>query len=963
MFTKGVYTVLLCLMACVTGVFIHAETEVKDAEAGGKVAARRIEVLFLGSRNGSHRPLERFRTIRRAHGVKGINYTYANEPTALTKENLAKYDALMIYGNHNVITKDQETALLDYSSGGGACVFLHSACGCFRNSEPYIKLVGAQFKSHGKGVFRTKIVEPDHPVMKGFPGFECWDETYVHKKHNEDRVVLQKREDEPWTWVRTNGKGRVFYTASGHDDRCWSLAEYQDLVYRGLMWTLNEKAALVKNLDLPKLEYYTSEVNILPGKGWGKPLDRKIPHSQFQKALSVEDSMKLVQVPAGMELQLFASEPMVVNPIAMSWDDRGRMWVVEANDYPNSFVMNSPGQDKVKILEDTDGDGKADKVTVFADGLTIATSVLAIDGGCITTDNGEMVFLSDSDGDGVSDKRFRIFGGISLSDTHATVSNLRLGFDGWIYATVGYSGVKVDLGGEVVRLKQGVFRFKRDGSAFEVVQSTTNNTWGLGFNEEGRLMGSTANNNASFYVGMALRHYRDAGVKGERTPRADRKNFIYPLTFDYLQVDQKERFTAAAGHSFYTARLFGSEWWNRRVFICSPTGKLVSAATVRRDGAGFKTTNTEQNIYASADAWSAPVAAEVGPDGAVYVADWYNSVVQHNVYAKGQDRGKGNAYITKHRDRLHGRIYRIIPRGAEVKAFPKLGSVDEQLAALGNDNLFWRQQAQYLLVKGGEGSVAGLKKLLSGSGVSADARRHAHYALGQLGVDMGDLSGGAASASVIYNSDPTAENAIKWLRWLEGYGVDEQLAVLLLVCDVPRDAEILATLREKRVLLAERLAGDGYLSHVMDIAILNHAEKKEAKVVVKRKPLSVSAMRGKAIYKKTCVACHQPDGAGSPGVFPPLSGSDWLARNPKHAVMVVTHGLTGPVTVSGKEYKGVMPAHASLGDGEVADVLNYVRNAFQEQLGDIKVDLVKEVREKYKERKEPFTEEDILSEK
>ena len=137
--------------------------------------------------------------------------------------------------------------------------------------------------------------------------------------------MLQKREEEPWTWVRTNGKGRIFYTASGHDHRCWDKDEYHDLVYRGVMWTMGDaKADLVEKLDLPKLSYMESPVNIIQGKNWpDDPTPRKndgepIPLTHFQKPLSPEDSMKLAQVPPGMRLELFAAEPMVANPIDLA---------------------------------------------------------------------------------------------------------------------------------------------------------------------------------------------------------------------------------------------------------------------------------------------------------------------------------------------------------------------------------------------------------------------------------------------------------------------------------------------------------------------------------------------------------------------------------------------------------------------------------------------------------------------
>src|ERR1035438_5675933 len=135
----------------------------------------------------------------------------------------------------------QEKALLDYVEEGGGFVPLHCASYCFLNSPRYIALVGAQFQRHGTGEFETRVVDEKHPIMKGFEPFRTWDETYVHRKHNEkDRHLLQVRaeggKDEPWTWVRTQGKGRVFYTAYGHDARTWQNPSFQDLVERGIRW-------------------------------------------------------------------------------------------------------------------------------------------------------------------------------------------------------------------------------------------------------------------------------------------------------------------------------------------------------------------------------------------------------------------------------------------------------------------------------------------------------------------------------------------------------------------------------------------------------------------------------------------------------------------------------------------------------------------------------------------------------
>jgi type 1 glutamine amidotransferase len=163
----------------------------------------------------------------------------------LNAATLAKYDALMIYANHTNITPDQEKALLDFVESGKGFLPIHSASFCFQNSPAYIALVGAQFQKHGTGEFTAEIVKPDHPVMAGVTPFNAWDETYVHTKHNPDRTILMERVDasgrEPWTWVRTHGKGRVFYTASGHDQRVWGNPMFQRLIKNAVVWAANTR--------------------------------------------------------------------------------------------------------------------------------------------------------------------------------------------------------------------------------------------------------------------------------------------------------------------------------------------------------------------------------------------------------------------------------------------------------------------------------------------------------------------------------------------------------------------------------------------------------------------------------------------------------------------------------------------------------------------------------------------------
>ena len=219
------------------------------ASLDAHAAPARLRVLFLGD-NAGHKPAERFRILAPVLKARGIDLVYTDKPADLNAANLAKYDALAIYANIDRIEPAQEKALLDFVAGGKGFVPIHCASFCFRNSDAYVALVGAQFRSHDTGIFRTRVVKPDHPIMKGYSPFSSWDETYTHSKHNEkDRVVLETRVEgkfvEPWTWVRTHGKGRVFYTAWGHDYRTWNHPGFQNLIERGIRWACNADLSVV----------------------------------------------------------------------------------------------------------------------------------------------------------------------------------------------------------------------------------------------------------------------------------------------------------------------------------------------------------------------------------------------------------------------------------------------------------------------------------------------------------------------------------------------------------------------------------------------------------------------------------------------------------------------------------------------------------------------------------------------
>jgi putative membrane-bound dehydrogenase-like protein len=683
--------------------------------------APRIKVLFLGD-NGHHKPIERAADILAPLARAGIDMAYTDDLNDLNSDNLARYDGLIIYANHTTISPKQEAALLAFVENGKGLIALHCASYCFLNSPKYISLVGGQFESHKTGVFRTRIVDAKHPAMKGVQEFEAWDETYKHHRLTGDRHVLMVREEgdkrEPWTWVRTQGKGRVFYTASGHDERVFRNADFHRLVVQGVRWAVGRPD---HDYKLKPFEYQEGE---LPNYRAG----RAARLHKMQKPLSPAESMKHLSVPGGFRVELFASEPDIVKPIAITWDRRGRAYIAETLDYPNNKHPDGQGHDRILLADEG-------KFTVFADKLSIPTSMVYVNGGLIVTQAPDVLFLKDADGDGKAEVRKVLFSGFRTYDTHAGPSNLRLGLDNWIYATVGYAGFEGEVGGKRHRFSQGLFRFKADGSELEFLGSTSNNTWGLGFDESGEIVYSTANGEHSSYLAIPNRYFESVrGLLGKGTIRmADYRKF-HPITA-IRQVDFHDGFTAAAGHAVYTARQFPKSYWNRIAFVAEPTGHLVAQCLLDKQGSNF-VTHDRFNLLSSTDEWTSPIAAEVGPDGAMWVLDWYNYIVQHNPTPPGFDTGKGNAYVTPLRDKKHGRIYRIINESAKLS--PKLdldkATPNQLVAALKSDNMFWRLQAQWRLVERGKPDVLpALAELAADASEENPAAIHALWAMHGLG--------------------------------------------------------------------------------------------------------------------------------------------------------------------------------------------------------------------------------------
>jgi putative membrane-bound dehydrogenase-like protein len=777
--------------------------------AGGADAA--IKVLFLGD-GGHHQPAERFAQLEPVLESRGVELVYTDKVSDLDPKVLSAYDALVVYANIDNLPLAGEAAILDFVRNGKGLVPLHCASFCFRNSPAWIDLVGAQFQKHGTGECRTVNVAPAHPVMQGFGGFKSWDETYVHTKHNDrGRTVLEERVEgdqrEPWTWVRTEGKGRVFYTAWGHDQRTWSHPGFHNLVERGIRFAAGRDPATAGGyVDHPAMTqppaglkgfaYEPAKVAFYSPPGHD-PTRKNEPLSQMQKPLDPEESRQHAITPEGFQVTLFASEPLLQGkPLAQAFDADGTLYVAESMDYPNDLVEppkedpNAPvdGHDHIVRLLDTDGDGTADTRQLFAEKLSVPTSILACDGGLIVAQAPHMLFLKDTDGDGKADVRKVLFSGWGTGDTHAGPSNLTWGLDGWVYGIVGYSGFNGEVGGERLRFGAGFWRLWPDGSKLEFLRSTNNNSWGFGFSEEGLVFGSTANGNPSEHMPLPNRVYERVrgwsattltGIAGSPEMELAPKAAAPGESVAIRQVDHHGRFTAAAGHRLYTARAYPKAYWNRTAFVCEPTGHIVATFELMPTAAAF-TSRMAWDLVASDDEWTAPIAADVGPDGQVWVIDWYNYIVQHNPTPAGFETGKRGAYITPLRDKTHGRIWRVVHDAAPSTARKSLAQATpaELVAALRDDNMFWRERAQRKLVEraagrpdGGRDVVPGLIDLVrdasvDGVGLNPGAI-HALWTLKSLGALEGpqtdSLAVATAQSALLHPSAGVRMNAVKVL--------------------------------------------------------------------------------------------------------------------------------------------------------------------------------------------------------
>ncbi|MGD9647027.1 MAG: PVC-type heme-binding CxxCH protein, partial [Pirellulales bacterium] len=420
-----------------------------------------------------------------------------------------------------------------------------------------------------------------------------------------------------------------------------------------------------------------------------------------------EEAVRRMQLPEGFAAQLVAAEPLVRQPVAMNFDDRGRLWVIQYLQYPNPAgltrvtvdrysrtvydrVPEPPprgprGADRITILEDADGDGRADRAKNFVDGLNLATGLALGYGGVFVVQAPYLLFYPDRDRDDVPDDDPEVLlSGFGMEDAHALANSLVWGPDGWLYGAQG-STVTANIRG--ISFQQGVWRYHPRTREFELFVEGGGNTWGVDFDRHGQLIVGTN------YGGYACLHQVQGGYYWKSFEKHGALHNKY--SFGYLDHVPYQDFRGGhvtCGGIVYQGSTFPGEFADTYI-ACDLLGHTVNWHRLRANGASF-TADFGGELLRANDDWFAPVDCALGPDGSVYVADWHDQRTAH-------------PDPDAEWDRTNGRIYKIVAGDTPPLQEFDLAKLsgDELLELLSHPNGWQRAEARRLLIERDDESI------------------------------------------------------------------------------------------------------------------------------------------------------------------------------------------------------------------------------------------------------------------
>jgi mono/diheme cytochrome c family protein/glucose/arabinose dehydrogenase len=676
-----------------------------------------------------------------------------------------------------------------------------------------------------------------------------------------------------------------------------------------------------------------------------------------------QDALDKLKVPAGYKIELFASEKEftdLANPVQMSFDGKGRLWVATMPSYPHYKPGDSKPSDKILILEDTNNDGKADKQTIFVEGLHLPLGFEIAPEGVYVSQGTNLKLFTDTNGDDKADKMEIILSGFDDHDTHHNSSAFCADPSGAIYTGEGvflHTNVETSYG-TVRATNGGFYRYSPQLKKLErTAQLAIPNPWGIAFDHWGQpFFAETSSPDVRWMMpGTVLPRYGEYTHKG----------------FQLIEKDHMVRPTS--GLEFLWSRHFPDEVQGD-MLINNTIGFLgTKQHSIIDDGTGYKTKH-RQDLIVSEDRNFRPVDMEIAPDGSLYVIDWHNILIGHMQH---------NARDPL-RDHVHGRVYRVTYPSRPLVTPAKIdGASIETLL----DNLKlpeYRTRYRTRRELRGRNPKEVLPKVTAWvSALDKNDPKYEHNVLEALWVTWGlgkvdqkllkqmlrakDYHARAAAVEVLrFTTHQVPDHA----QLLTQAAQDENSRVRL---DAIVAASWIGKTKGLPVLaVAEKKPLDDWMIHAHKTAVAHLSGKalvKEKAAVVasvlKGKDLEMFNL-GREIYNKEgyCGTCHQPDGKGLPASgFPPLAGTNWVKGSEERLIKIVLNGLMGEIEVNGKKFQGQVPMTpygGLLNDKEVAAVATYVRNSFGNQASPIQEEKVKQVRAATAKKKDFYSPRQLL---
>jgi putative membrane-bound dehydrogenase-like protein len=612
---------------------------------------------------------------------------------------------------------------------------------------------------------------------------------------------------------------------------------------------------------------------------------------------SAQAALEAMRPRPGFRVELVAAEPLVESPVAFDWDAAGRLWVVEMRDYPLGIDGKGKPGGVVKFLTDSDSDGRYDKATTFLEGLAYPTGIFPWRNGVLIAASADILFAADTDGDGHADERRVLFTGFKEGNQQHRQNGYEWGLDGWIYGANGDSGGTIN----GVSISGRDFRFRPDTGEFEAESGQTQ--FGRRRDDFGHWFG---NNNSTWLWHYTLedRYLRRNPRLAVKTTKQMLANYpeasrVFPqssLPIRFNQPQSLGHLTSGCSPTPYRDALFG-EAFATSVFIAEPVHNVVHREVLTPDGATFTSRRAadelDREFIASTDPWFRPVMLKTGPDGALYIADFYRFVLEHPEWIAPETQSRLDLRAGADK----GRIYRVLPTGAKLRPIPNLAAQNnaQLAAALDHPNGWQRDTVQRLLM---ERAAKDTTEAISGLATQAANPKVRVQALATLGtlqtLNLATIRTAlrdehpAVRRQALRSSESLSTTTKELLPALfaisqdSDFTVRHQLALSLGAFPDPRTSAVLEQLAAhdgsdphmRLAILSSLQPGDPLFTKLNlappKAAATNFVPPKpstadRAKVIGSYKAVNAlagNAERGRELYRQQCAVCHRYKGDG-----------------------------------------------------------------------------------------------------